>query len=347
MKRRLAGQKRPKTTRESYVTLPIELRNDIQNLTLTKTQISHCYKFVGILYRDSIADHWDATIPTPKPRNFLIKAFDDKYYKWLNVLIENNIVIRSSTPCQINHQSYEYVVNPKYISKVSDYYESLLVNQESQPINVLCKEKYCEPLCTVAYKDIIKGETNKDYIFKKWFIDDMDTLEIQYDKLHEIALKRINELSIDEFIVDNEILPSSIKIYYDNGTALFQNTNLVLSNLSNEELLVKDSGKYKIVNPVRFLSRKKATMKIYYTNSIERIKNNCFDAKRNLTNNRLDSNLTNMASILVDEICLQNYLIQIDLSNSQFVLLTNLIKNDLKTDDYKLFKELSVELNLR
>ena len=118
MKRRLAGQKRPKTTRESYVTLPIELRNDIQNLTLTKTQISHCYKFVGILYRDSIADHWDATIPTPKPRNFLIKAFDDKYYKWLNVLIENNIVIRSSTPCQINHQSYEYVVNPKYISKV-------------------------------------------------------------------------------------------------------------------------------------------------------------------------------------------------------------------------------------
>lgn len=343
MKRRLAGQKRPKTTRESYVTLPIELRNDIQNLPLTKTQISHCYKFVGILYRDSIADHWDATIPTPKPQNFLTKVFDDKYYKWLNFLIENDIVIRYGTPSNVIHKSYDYVVNPKYISKLTNYYESLLlVNQESQSINVLCKENYCEPLCTVTYKDIIKNETHVDYTYKKWFIDDMSTLEIQYDNLQDIALERINELSIDEFIVDNEVLPPSIEVYYDNGLVLYRNTNQVLSDLSNEELLIKDSGRYKIVNPVRFLSKKKATMKIYYSNSIERIKNNCLNAKRNLTNNRLDSNLTNMASILVDEICLQNHLIQIDLSNSQFVLLTNLIKNDLKSDDYKLFKELSV-----
>jgi hypothetical protein len=49
-----------------------------------------------------------------------------------------------------------------------------------------------------------------------------------------------------------------------------------------------------------------------------------------------------MASILVDAICLQNDLIQIDLSNSQFVLLTNLLKSHLNTNDYNLFKELSV-----
>jgi hypothetical protein len=49
-----------------------------------------------------------------------------------------------------------------------------------------------------------------------------------------------------------------------------------------------------------------------------------------------------MASILVDAICLQNDLIQIDLSNSQFVLLTNLLKSHLNASDYKLFKQLSV-----
>ena len=75
MKRTTGGQIRPKTTRESYVTLPIQLRDDIQQLPLTKTQISHCYKFVGILYRDSIADHWDATIPTAKPQKYLTKVF--------------------------------------------------------------------------------------------------------------------------------------------------------------------------------------------------------------------------------------------------------------------------------
>jgi hypothetical protein len=83
-------------------------------------------------------------------------------------------------------------------------------------------------------------------------------------------------------------------------------------------------------------------MKMYYKNSIDRLKYNSLDAKRNKTNNRLDTNLTNMASILVDEICLQNDLVQIDLSNSQFVLLTNLLQSHLSSSDYKLFKELSV-----
>ena len=337
---------RPKTTRESYVTLPIELRNDMQQLPLTKTQLSHCYKFVGILYRDSIADHWDATIPTAKPWKYLTKAFDDKYYIWLYVLLDNNIVIRFGTPSKVIHKSYDYVVNPKYVSNLSSTIQSHLVNQESNPINVLCKEIYWESLCTVTYKDIIKNETQENYTYRKWFTDDINTLKIQYDLLYEIAIKRIDDLCIDEFIVDTEILPPSIKVNYNNGIGLFQNTQKVLSNIADGDCLVKDTNVYKVVNPVQFISDKKATMKIYYKNSIDRLRNNNLDAKRNSTNSRLDSNLTNMASILVDAVCLQNDLIQIDLSNSQFVLLTNLLKSHLNTVDYGLFKELSVSGNL-
>lgn len=343
MKRTTAGQLRPKTTRESYVTLSIQLRDDIQQLPLTKTQISHCYKFVGILYRDSIAEHWDATVPTPKPQNYITKTFDDKYYKWLNVLLDNDIVIRSGKPCEVIHKSYKYVVNPKYVLNLSKSFVNLLVNQEPNPINVLCKEKYCKPLCTVAYKDIIKNETQEDYTHRKWFLDDINTLHIQYDLLHDIASKRIDELTIDEFKVDNEILPPSIKVNYGNGVKLFQNTDKVSSNLSNGKCLIKDDNTYKVVNPVQFLAEKKATMKMYYTDSIERLRNNSINVKRNTTNRRLDTNLTNMASILVDEICLQNGLVQIDLSNSQFVLLSNILKHHLNTDDYKHFKGLSVD----
>jgi hypothetical protein len=107
--------------------------------------------------------------------------------------------------------------------------------------------------------------------------------------------------------------------------------------------LIKDDNTYKVVNPVQFLAEKKATMKMYYTDSIERLRNNSINVKRNTTNRRLDTNLTNMASILVDEICLQNGLVQIDLSNSQFVLLSNILKHHLNTDDYKHFKGLSVD----
>jgi hypothetical protein len=346
LKRTTAGQIRPKTTRESYVTLPIQLRDDIKQLPLTKTQISHCYKFVGILYRDSIAEHWDATMPTPKPQNYLIKAFDDKYYKWLNVLLNNNIVIRSETPCQVIHKSYKYVVNPKYVSNLSKPSQSLLVNLDSNPINVLCKEKYWEPLSALTYKDIIKNETQENFTYRKWFTDDINTLNIQYDLLYDIALKRIEELTIDEFIVDNEILPPSIKVRSSNGVELFQNTQKVISSLLGGQCLIKDNSIYKVVYSSKFLSDKKATMKMYYKNSIDRLRYNSFDAKRNTTNNRLDTNLTNMASILVDAICLQNDLIQIDLSNSQFVLLSNMLKDHLNTDDYRLYKELSVDGNL-
>ena len=323
----------------------MQLRDDIKQLPLTKTQISHCYKFVGILYRDSIAEHWDATIPTPKPQNYLIKAFDDKYYKWLNVLLDNNVVIRSGTPCQVIHKSYDYVVNPKYVSNLSKPSQSLLVNLDSSPINVLCKEKYWEPLSTLTYKDIIKNETQENYTYRKWFTDDINTLNIQYDLLYDIALKRIEELTIDEFIVDNEILPPSIKLRSSNGVELFQNTQKVISNLLAGQCLIKDDKIYKVVYPSKFIADKKVTMKMHYKNSIDRLRYNSIDAKRNTTNNRLDTNLTNMASILVDAICLQNDLIQIDLSNSQFVLLTNLLKSHLNTSDYKLFKELSVSGN--
>lgn len=99
--------------------------DDIQNLLLTKTQVSHCIKFVGILYRDSIADYWDVTIPTPKPQTYLIKTFDDKYYQWLNILIENGIVIRSENYSQSIHQCYTYVVNPKYQSGLINSIESI------------------------------------------------------------------------------------------------------------------------------------------------------------------------------------------------------------------------------
>jgi hypothetical protein len=116
--------------------------------------------------------------------------------------------------------------------------------------------------------------------------------------------------------------------------------------LNKGECLIKDKKNYKIVFPEQFLAKKKTTMLMYYVNSVERLKKSSFSVKRNTTNNRLDTNLTNMASVLVDEICRQNKLGQIDLSNSQFTLLTNELNKDLDTSDFKLFKELTSSGNL-
>ena len=334
MKKKLTGQKRPKTTRTSYVSLPKELVNDIKSLSISKTQVSHCIKFVGILYRDSIADYWDMTIPTPKPRDYLVKTFDDKYYLWLNALIDTAIVIRSDYYSKLNNLCYNYVVNPKY--------QSGLINSiESNSSNVLCKEKYSEPLSTLGYKDIIKNENRKDLLYRNWFIKDLNSLNLDYNLLEDIVEKRLNRLDLGDFIIDKEITPVSIKVKLDNGKEVFRNTETLLSNIKDGNCLIKDKSIYKVVSPEQFLVKKKVTMMMYYSNSIERLKYNCISVKRNTTNNRLDTNLTNMASVLVDEICRQNYLIQVDLSNSQFTLLTNELSKHLDTIDFKHFRELT------
>ncbi len=339
MKKKSSGRKRPKITRTSYISLPKELVHDIQNSPITKTQVSHCLKFVGILYRDSIEEFWDVTSPTPKPQKYLIKTFDDKYYLWLNVLIEADIVIRSDHYSPSNHICYSYAVNPKY--------QSRLINSiQLNPSNVLCKEKYSEPLLTLGYKDVFKDINPELLKYRNWFINDVGSLNINYDLLYYVVANHLDGIEINNYIIDKEVLPISISVKLDDGKLVFRNSEFVLSSMKEGECLIKDKSYYKVVLPDSFLVNKKATMLLYFTNSIERLKNSCFSVKRNETNNRLDTNLTNMSSVLVDEICRQNNLVQIDLSNSQFTLLSTELENHLATEDFKRFQALTASGNL-
>jgi hypothetical protein len=328
------SQPKPKTSRECYIHLPTQLVIDIKELNLTKSQTSHCFKFVGILYRDSINEYWDASAPTPKSKSYLYKTFSTKYNQWLDILLEHEIVQRSEHYSPLNHLCFSYWVNPKYILLLSDSFKR-------KTPDVLCVELFLKPLSTVSYRDVLKGELNTDFEYRKWFTSDINNLKIDYDKLNRIIDYRIDNLVIDEFTVDYETLPNSIRIIDNYGKMVFYNTAKVLDNLKAGQCIVKYRDMYRIVEPESYLNEKRGTMYFYYMNSIERLKNLSLDAKRNTTNYRLDTNLTNMASLLVDEICKQNNLVQIDLSNSQFTLLSNVLKQHLNTPDFIRFKELS------
>lgn len=52
-----------------------------------------------------------------------------------------------------------------------------------------------------------------------------------------------------------------------------------------------------------------------------------YKATRNTTNNRLDTNLTNLPSVYTDWICNRNNLIQIDLANSQLCFLSKMLED--------------------
>ena len=323
-------QKVHKKTITSYISLPRLLVEAINNLELSKTDKSHCFKFIGIIFRDSLKDYGNLISLVPKPRKYLIKTFDNSYPRWLHKLLEYKIVIRSNFYSHDDGICYNYQVS-------SSFFPELI------SLNTLCNYNYLEPLVTLGYKDIIKG-VNKEYNqHNKWFEDDINSLVIDYYKLMNLVKNKINNLSIKDFQVDEQIKEKIIKLQLPDGKSYFAKTVDAITMAKNQgKSIIKDDGKCGMAQLSNFIHNKKQSIGHSYLTSLVRLQKKNLKAKRNKTNKRLDTNITNMCSMLVDEICLQNGLVQIDLSNSQFVILTNVLNEHLDSDDFKRFRALSV-----
>ena len=90
-----------------------------------------------------------------------------------------------------------------------------------------------------------------------------------------------------------------------------------------------------------FIAMKKDFILASYTDSISKIEKKYWYADRNATNQRLDTNITNMCGELMKEIIHSNDLVELDLSNSQFSILSHIIPSEVTGNDVELFKKLS------
>lgn len=323
-------QKVHKKTITSYISLPKLLVERINKLELSKTDKSHCIKFIGILLRDSLKDFGNLITFVPKPRKYLVKTFDNSYPRWLYRLLDNQIVIRNDFYSHDEGICYNYQVSPSFFP-------------EPISLNTLCNYNYLEPFVTVGYKDIVKG-INKEYnLHNKWFEDDVNSLVIDYYKLMDLIENKINNMSIKDFQVNEQIKEKIIKLQSTDGKWYYTKTvDAIAMAKSKGNSIVRDDSKCGMALLSNFIHNKKQSIGHSYLTSLVRLQKRNLKAKRNKTNKRLDTNITNMSSILVDEICFQNGLVQIDLSNSQFAILSNVLKKHLDSDDFKRFMELSV-----
>ena len=333
------AQKVHKKTTTNYITLPASLVADVRALPLTPTQISHSLKFIGIVLRDLYQDNLDLSSFICKPQSYLIKSFSDKYYKWLTVLIDNNIVVRSDYYSKELHVCYSYGINPLYFL---NYFSSNLSNSFDTNTGTLCIDKQAEPLITVEYKDIIKLKTESNRELKL-FENDVNQLYINVRRLEKIADKIVEDLSIDDYVVNEKINEIIVRITRSNNKDYFiKKVNAIIKAKESGKSLIQDGRRFLIETEETFIDNKKKVIHLSYINSIKRLESKSYNAKRNITNNRLDTNFTNMASVMVDDICKENNLIQIDLKNSQFTILSHLLKDQLNSDDYRRFEALSV-----
>lgn len=309
-----------KITQSKIALLPSGVVKDIQALGLTKIQEKKCYHLISIIRNKSRQDNGNYYSYTEIPSAYLKKVFTEKYNSTVNILKQAGIII-----CDNNYtfgsksKSLCYKINDLYIDLVQ--YSSISFNR-------------------------VLLESNADYQRnRELFKMDIQKLNINTKKLLEITMSRVDNLSINDFKTNTDITEEIIYVCFKNGnfeTRYVTNLEKALATAEEHNFsLIQDKRKFFLMNEEKFIMMKKDFLLNSYKDSIDKIEKEYWYAARNKTNNRLDSNITNMCGELMDEIITSNNLVQLDLSNSQFAILSHIIPSEVVGDDIKLFKQLS------
>jgi hypothetical protein len=135
----------------------------------------------------------------------------------------------------------------------------------------------------------------------------------------------INEftLTIDDLVINDEINEEYVDIVFENDTFRYGiDKARSLANQLNKSL-IGYNDKFYIDTTESFIHRKSNDLRLVYSKSVFDIENGIFRCSRNETNRRLDYNLTNMKSDLLNFIRIDGErLIELDIANAQFAILS-------------------------
>lgn len=308
-----------------YTSLPNQLIEDVKALGLSKTFTNSALHFISLLKSKSYKDYRLNDMPISLPYNYLSIIFTNNYKKnFLKALLDSNIII-----------SNEYYSSDKSISICYNINSIYTYTNTSTSFITYMSPDFKEPLITSAFDHC-----------KKAFQEDIDSLIINKESLLEIANKKINFLTIKNFNVNEQIEEQFIQLIEKKGNTVKKywmtlEAAIVKAKVSGR-LVIQDKTNFFLMDEKEFILNKKESILDSYNTSIHQLVSKYYFANRNITNNRLDTNITNMCSDLVDRICNDNNLVQIDLSNSQFAILSYIMSKDPNVNvkaDFIRFKE--------
>ncbi len=306
------------------VLLPTDLVDEVNLLQLSKTQKSYAFKFIWMLMRDSYWYNKTLFSPVKRPFIHMEANYTKQYNSWLKPLLDNQIVKRTSYS---GNNCFKYYINKQY---------------NNLPAWLLCSSSFNYDLTKVTYFEKIISE-NK---YLKWFSEDMNSLSIDQEDLEVEFQKRMNNVTVESCGVEvvEELPPGRYKLYNltgDKGQYKFS-THDEINNLSitNQKKIIKTSKGVIIDDLNDFLNKKKVSIVLYDKNSLNQLFWEGYYAIRNSTNNRLDTNLTNLPSVYVNRVCEINNLIQVDLVNSQLCFLSKMLQELQEIKEVEHFCEL-------
>jgi hypothetical protein len=294
------------------VLLPKRIVEEVNRFDISPTQRSYAFKFIWLLMRDSQRKHDNIYSPVERTYQDLEANYTKHYYKWIKLLLRSKLVKRISYS---KNNCFKYYLNADKLYNITS--------------GLLCSPNLEEDLIEVTIFDKIYPQDQ----YQIWFNQDINSLNMDKKKLEPLFKHRVENVTVEtsKIKVVEELLAGRYKLYSPYGKPgsrrFFSHDEInIRSKLTNTSIIVSKKGV--ILDDVsRFLERRRESIVLYDKNALNQLFSQDYKATRNTTNNRLDTNLTNLPSVYTDWICKRNNLIQIDLANSQLCFLSMMLED--------------------
>jgi len=313
--------------RKNFTSLPEKLVIDLQNALPKKSDQNHALSFIDNLMKKSWRDNKIVNSFVEIPAKYLLKIHNGNYNKWLKILISNNIIICNNYYSIYNKTCLSYSINTNYFYNPA----IMFTHFKENPVKTVLfssKNRDCDEECLD-----IKNEVIAD--FKK--------LDIDYSVLLQIMEDAAEKMQFQIFKINEQINRDTVQVIFKKGLIekKYWMTKSDAIRQANEQksFLIEDEDRYYIMDKFEFIMMKRTAIYSSYRCAILNMEKGNYFARRNSTNNRLDTNITNMSNALTDEICKRNDLVQFDLANSQFAIFSDIFQHELNTEDFLIFKE--------
>lgn len=318
---------------QTVTILPVRLKEDLESLNLSKIKFDRSVQLLSKLKSNSYKQHGNYTTLVRMPKTYLDKLLTKKYNLVLEPLIEAGIISRNNFFSKERGICKEYGIAKKY------YYKNKEVIEE----NIW---EYGVDMCIIAYTCPLFLKPFETQTVTSWVREDLKTLKFDLKKLTILAKNRVSKISILDFKINSQIQDEYVQVTVFRNGSVVKYWAEVAKLLEQGELegltLIQDKRKVYLMEVEDFITMKKTTLSVYYQDALMRLEKGIWFASRNKTNFRLDSNITNMCNVLVEQIVEDNDLCQIDLMNSQFTILSNILPKDLVHPSTEIFKQLSM-----
>lgn len=292
--------------------MPKKLKNAIENLNIKNSGKRHAYRFY-FLYITKLVCESDMNnkkngyvdISSKEMRTH----FTSKYKKlFLDKMLKQDLVKRT----------------PFYFDKRGHNFKGIKIPKKNKPfgyrINPECLD-FTELEFIALNKPVVVGQA----VNITYHIQNLNQLVFDFNRM-KMMIENIN-IENDIYKPDKSNL-KAIRVIFSNGSKYFINVENIDKVLKDNQEFFQYKDEYHIANKDEFIRNKTLELKTSYCYSLSKLYNNQFYARRNDSNFRLDTNLTNLSKIFFTNDLIKwdgESLKEVDLRNSQPCILSYLL----------------------